>query len=60
MKQCPEDTTIDSLEAFIQRAEKFDISVFYSLVNCVLTLKDLNEKDLIFIKQFKDMILEAD
>ena len=60
MKLCPEDTTIDSLEAFIKRTDSFDISLLYSLLNCVMELKDPTEKDLLYIKHFKLMLLEAD
>jgi hypothetical protein len=52
----PLDSKLDTLDAFIKRTESFEISNFYSLLNCVMELKDPSELELDVIKQFKQML----
>jgi len=63
MKETPKDSTdfnLDDFESFLHRSESFDSSLLYSLLNLLMDIKNLSDNDMLLLKYFNKMIVEAD
>ena len=54
------DGSLDDFESFIKRSDSFDITLFHSLLNCLMDVKDTSESEVAVLKYYNKMLIEAD